>query len=399
MRMLIGIRAGPAARKINTALLLAIGAIALVVPRGDMAGQPSTKTAEQLPPMFTAIDLTPRGRYSDAHASGISGEWQVGDAYVGFGTTHALLWRSSAASMVDLNPAGFGESGATGICGNQQVGKGTSPGKNHALLWRGSAASVEDLTPSGFDAEARATSGDQQVGIGNTKAMGQAHALLWRSSAASVVDLHPRGFVWSFANAVAGGQQVGMGGLPSTESRIEHALLWRGSAATVVDLHPSGFDISHAWGVGGGQQVGLGVRPVPRELWAKYGSSEDRALLWRGTAASVVDLTPSGLGSSRTLVVYPGIIPSVAFATNGEEQVGRAGGRAVLWRGSAASIVDLHAFLPPGFGASQAMAIDANGNVVGYASNPPAPDSHAFLWKRNVPKPTTSQGQSMGRCK
>jgi hypothetical protein len=378
MRIRIGI--GHPAARISAATLLAVGAVALAIPRGDVTGQNSIKTAEQSPPLFTAIDLTPRGLYDDAHAVGISGEQQVGDAHVNW-TTHALLWRSSAASMVDLNPGGFGESKATGICGNQLVGRGTTIGKIHALLWPGSAGNVVDLTPSGFDAEVLGTSGDQQVGDGSSPRTAPAHALLWRDSAASMVDLHPRGFVWSKATGVSGGQQVGMGELPSTTGyRNEHALLWRGSAASVVDLNPTGFAFSEAWGVGGGQQVGTGVPMDP----SGDRPAGNHALLWRGSAASVVDLGPG-----------------FAAATNGVEQVGSAGGYAVLWRGSAASMMDLHAFLPPGFQDSGASAIDANGNVVGSASptGGPAPDWHAFLWRRNVPKSTTSQEQSAVRCK
>jgi len=230
----------------------------------------------------------------------------------------------------------------------------------------------------------------RQVGNGSSPRTAQAHALLWRDSAASVVDLHPRGFDWSKAIGVSGGQQVEVGSLPPTGPyRNEHALLWRGSAASVVDLHPGGFLFSAAWGVSGGQQAGYG------EMGPAGGRTEgNHALLWRGSASSVVELSPSGFSSS-------GMTASVASATNGEEQVGRAGTHAMLWRGNAESVVDLHAFLPPGFGFSQAMAIDEHGNVVGYATptGGPTPDSHAFLWKRNVPKPATSQGQTTVRCK
>jgi hypothetical protein len=152
----------------------------------------------------------------------------------------------------------------------------------------------------------------------------------------------------------------------------------------VVDLHPSGSVSSLAWGVGGGQQVGFGVKMEP----SGRSAGSDHALLWRGSAAGVVDLTPSGFE------------PSAVFATNGEEQVGRAGGHAVLWRGSADGMIDLHTFLPLGFGGSEAMGIDSSGNVVGDAGEKTSPrGSHVFLWRRNVPKPTTSQGQITVICK
>jgi hypothetical protein len=53
--------------------------------------------------------------------------------------------------------------------------------------------------------------------------------------------------------ATSGDQQVGVGG--------GHALLWRGTAASMVDLHPRGFVSSMATAVFGGQQVGMGELP------------------------------------------------------------------------------------------------------------------------------------------
>src|SRR5262245_61405655 len=61
------------------------------------------------------------------------------------------------------------------------------------------------------------------------------------------IDLHPSGFTSSEAFGVSGGQQVGVGAGPATGGQI-HALLWTGSAASVVDLHPSGFTSSEAAG-------------------------------------------------------------------------------------------------------------------------------------------------------
>lgn len=370
LQMRFGIRWGLVPGKICVALLLAAVSPALIIPGSEVAlGQRSTGTIAQ-PPMFTAIDLTPSG-YEHSKASGVSGEQQVGNAWVvSARSTHALLWRGSAASVVDLNPSGFDESTAYDICGAQQVGYGSGPGtagNAHALLWGGGAGRVVDLHPSGFtESFALGISGGQQVGYGLTLTRGL-HALLWRGSAASVVDLNPPGFIGSQAFGASGGQQVGVGSGPATGDR-DHALLWRGNPSGVADLNPRGFITSHASGVSGGQQVGSGVRSA---------SEGSRALLWHGSAVTVVDLTPRGFS------------PSVASSTNGEEQVGVGNKHALLWRGSAASAVDLHAFLPPGFRSSAATRIDANGDIVGYAEVPSPAIAHAFLWRRNAPKPAS----------
>jgi hypothetical protein len=61
---------------------------------------------------------------------------------------------ASAYVAVDLTPAGFGDSTAAGAAVGQQVGTGFEPGLgggDHALLWSGTAASVIDLNPAGFD--------------------------------------------------------------------------------------------------------------------------------------------------------------------------------------------------------------------------------------------------------
>jgi hypothetical protein len=96
----------------------------------------------------------------------------------------------------------------------------------------------------------------------------------------------------------------------------------------------------------------------------------------------VVDLHPSGFAESR------------ALAVSGSQQVGEGTGpdgrqHALLWAGSAASAVDLNAFLPPGFTDAGAFGIDSDGNISGFASGPATGGQpHAFLWQL-VPEPGT----------
>ena len=101
--------------------------------------------------------------------------------------THALLWAHTAASVVDLHPAGFDDSSATGVSELKQVGWGRFVLPNgatttHALVWSGSAASVLDLNqflPVGADG-AQATGIDTGGTIAGTAFVaGQRHAVLW----------------------------------------------------------------------------------------------------------------------------------------------------------------------------------------------------------------------------
>ena len=49
---------------------------------------------------------------------------------------------------------------------------------------------------------------------------------------------------------------------------------------------------------------------------------------------------------------------------------------AMLWSGSAASVVDLNIFAPQGYTDAVATGIDSAGNVVGYAFKTPATGNH-----------------------
>ena len=98
------------------------------------------------------------------------------------------------------------------------------------------------------------------------------------------VLLPPAGFGGVEVSGVSGASQVGSG-TPLDCFHCRHALLWNGTAESVVDLHPSGFSWSQARGVSGASQVGFGLGPPTNEV---------HALLWNGTAESVVDLHPVG---------------------------------------------------------------------------------------------------------
>ena len=272
---------------------------------------------------------------------------------------HAVLWPGNSTS-VDLNPAGYMNSFASGSFGDQQVGRAD----NHAMLWTGSAASAVDLQPATLTginySFAEGISSTQQVGDGFAALNSDTtHALLWTGSAAIAVDLSPTGIpgiISSQAIAADGKTQVGAGDT-SVDPPDSHALLWSGTADSAIDLNPtnlSGINQSVAFGVGGNQQVGTG-----------YGTNISHAILWTGSAASAVDLNPTDLS---------GIISSTARGTNGTVQVGYAlttpfdDPNAILWFGTAASAVNLQSLLPSNvyWYESEALTVDASGNVFGW---------------------------------
>jgi hypothetical protein len=176
--------------------------------------------------------------------------------------------------------------------------------------------------------------------------------------------LHPAGFDNSYAYGVAGASQVGDGAV--SVSGVSHALLWSGTAASKVDLSPTGlsgiFD-TFARAASGTTQVGYG--------YTGLGGGPTRALMWSGTAASAVDLHP------------PGYSQSSAYGVSGASQVGdgttlSGNETALLWSGTAASAVALN---------NPAVSLGSHGRAVsgttqvGYG--PPAPFgvyTHALMW-------------------
>ncbi len=217
--------------------------------------------------------------------------------------------------------------------------------------------------------QAQTASNGQVVGTGVLN--GYEHALLWTASGG--VDLHPTNLAnlaTSFAFATDGSHQVGYGSL--THGEFEHALLWSGSADSTIDLNPiSGFDSTRAYGVSGNQQVGYGYGA------ATHSDDGDHyhALLWNGTASSIVDLHPTN---------FPAFTDSWAYGTNGTQQVGGASTQivaapvhAMLWNGTADSAIDLHPTNLVEFTSS--IALHTNGSEqVGYGSNDT--NNHALLW-------------------
>jgi hypothetical protein len=324
----------------------------------------ATASFAQRPDRYIAIDLTPEG-FVESQAAGAANGLQVG---FGFGTAtsgaeHALLWFGSATSAVDLHPlTGYHMSNALAASGLTQVGWATHAdfGVPHAFLWSGSAATGVDLNPEAFGfSRAFGVFGDVQVGLSGGPSTGFIqHAVLWRGIAASVVDLNPAGFFASEARAASSDQQVGVGNLG-------RALLWTGTAESAVDLTPVWCVEAEASGVSGGQQVGR---------CRAMADFNDHAVLWTGSPASAVDLHPTGYVFSEARGVANGL--QVGFGAP-------AGGptHALVWAGTADSVMDLNQFLPEGFTDAVALGIGEQGTIVGWAREAASGLLRAFLWK------------------
>jgi hypothetical protein len=178
------------------------------------------------------------------------------------------------------------------------------------------------------------TAGGVQVGTGKFNNPG-----LWRGTSGSFVDLAGSTGLMGYAAGTDGVFQVGV--LRTTQGA--RAVMWSGTAESMVDLSPPSLGGGTALAVHGGQQVG---------------TAGGFAALWSGTAASFVNLTPNGRGTAYA--VYGGRQGGRIFTTNNFEQ-------AALWSGTAESRVDLHPG-SAGFRDSVVLGMDAS-QQVGYLSN------------------------------
>ena len=322
----------------------------------------------------------PAGHVSAAAAAGIYGQ-EAGSATPGY-YQNAFIWNNQSGSQINLNRWTYGSAALSAIGGYQggyaNVTKFTTSGSGrggggsrtylipHAMLWNGSAGSATDLNPPGmYESAVQSIGSHVQVGWAKPSLFGSAHAFLWKDKSSTAVDINPATCVQSWAAAVSGGFQGGYG---YTTGYAIHALLWSGTSASAVDLHPTalGANASYVYAVDAarGQQVGAVEIGVP--LAPQY-----HACLWKGTAASALDLNPSGCTASEALAVRGGL--QAGYGTISGHN------HALLWRGTAASALDLHAFLPSNYIISVAQAIDPDGSVVGYAND--GLHSYPVIWE------------------
>lgn len=193
-------------------------------------------------PPSSGVSLHPPAGASNSGASAIDGEYQYGSITTPYPgpTVHAARWSGSAASFVDLHPAGFTRSWVSGAGDGQPVGSAYAGDTPHAVLWAGGSGATIDLTPPGFAASAVDATGGLQVGTAG------GHAAVWAGSAASFVDLT----AWipaDFSSATAEGVDVspdgtvtivGHGYVPS-RSRTE-ALVWQSIPGLPGDMNCDG---------------------------------------------------------------------------------------------------------------------------------------------------------------
>ena len=247
---------------------------------------------------------------------------------------------------------------ALGFWGADPLGHAEGSGRSVSFVW--SSGSPVEVALAGFKDVSLASRADEDQAAGACYVRGNQHALLVRRTGAGfdALDLHPKAYERTVAMGCFAGQQVGYG--TPKGARKDVALLWSGSAGSVVELRASDPALeTTAYAIANGVQVGYSGGP-----------GRQRALLWRGSTESVAELHPKQAKLSE------------CGATDGVEQVGVAAVNFVvsipsLWRGSADSWVDLS---PKGFHGGTACACSGGIQVGFVALDKDNQRHHAALW-------------------
>ncbi len=359
-----------------------------------------TARGQIAPRQFTSVDLSPAATSSAIY--GIDAFQQVG--YVGgfpggvvAPANHAFIWSDVGEATVDLHPAfldfpqlnAAGNSIANSTDTVNQVGYGYGAATNQklvALRWSGTAASAEVLqTPfNNHDSVALNTCGGQAVGYGVTvqfisgrgsirAVAGPIHAVLWNSNTSTIgIDLN-NGAQATIATACYGTQQVGYGGSMDNSGNLVQpkAMMWSGNRNNFVWLHPNGYASSQAVAINGDKQVGHAEIQFQNGRQVAFNS---RAVMWSGTAASMVTLPmPTGfIFNYYATAIFNGAIVGYGVDTTNNQQ------HALYWADQNTAAVDLNQFLPAGYVAATATGIDASGRIVGTAYS--GTGFHAIVW-------------------
>lgn len=191
-----------------------------------------------------------------------------------------------------------------------------------------------------------------------------------------VTNLHPAWALWSRANSIAGGQQGGACGLNvDPYGVLDQAVLWNGSAASAVNLTPPGSPGSSVSAVAGGVQVGWWWWPYQCWISGQWHTCHTRqACAWAGTPGSYDNLQVTGyeysLVSDTDGSVHVGTVTT-------DDASGNVWSHAGMWRPPSYGFVSLH---PAGASSSFASAIDGNRQFGSMHTPFPGPQVHAAAW-------------------
>jgi hypothetical protein len=310
---------------------------------------------------WTAIRLLPQGSLGSEVRAVAPGQAY---GFAGMPANNApAIWDLPGGALTALGPPAA--TGAiTGMFGDQLVGHING----HAAMWVGAEHTQINLPDVGYyGSSVLATSGEWQAGGVGGFLPGSGRAAVWHNGEEPII-LHPQDGYESAALAADGQYQGGWvrfyqsNGFPAGNT---HAVVWSGTAQSMIDLNGN-----HEGSVVNGMFHGQIV-----------GGVDSEAALWPDLSSSFIPLNP------------PGVTAAQLYGTCGSAQVGQAvtnfGGAAAIWFGTAESFTPLNFYLPPNYRASGATSVcESNGMfyVGGWAINSDTGREEGFVWV-GVPEP------------
>ncbi len=352
---------------------------------GDVESQP-TAVAVQVPPaiptQWTWTSLHPSYAES-SRANGIDNGVQVGNAV--FDTPdynnidHPTVWTGTAASAQNLTPAGSQGGNIVDFKGDKLVGWWWKPTQCYVSgrwltcyyrrgAWWNLDGTFHETNYSGYEyTSMSATDGVSIVGSGSTDdTVGNVftRGVIWQAPTHEfALSVHPSGYTDSSLGSVDGEYQFGSVSLPFQGL---HAGMWKGSAASFVDMHPPQFVNSRISDASDGQQVGT------VNIW-----NNPQAVLWAGTPDSLTTLHPDAATSSTVSKCEGGLqLGTVIFPDSPTAVLG-------MWAGSKDTFTELNIPVPANYtgfsAASFDIAPDGTISIVGAAVNQVLGRSEAIL--------------------
>ncbi len=267
--------------------------------------------------------------------------WLLGSAPGPDGSSRACAWLVAADGSIEHHPMwheSWGASSVGDLHGDAFVGIAGIPAENEnwetkAIIWpEGPKSDVVVLDGRGDITKITATNGSIQVGTRwETEEDYAERAVLWHGREDSRINLHPEGYSGSYVAAISGAQQSGYVTERVKESGkpLKRAAYWIGSPESFVLLAPEGSYESEVVGCGPDFQIGFASYQVDDNHY------HTRAILWLGTPAIAVDLHAL-LGDEVTesevkdVHVADGRITILGDQWNGSRQENKTQ-RAVIW--------------------------------------------------------------------
>jgi probable HAF family extracellular repeat protein len=289
---------------------------------------------------------------ASSQASAINDGGQVaGLSTTGSDEFHAFLW--AAGTMRDLGAAGRFSVVGLNAAGHV-VWTGPAGTDTHGFVWDGSAA--RDLgTLGGCCSSVAAINNRGQIVGSSSTAAGDEHAFLWQDGV--MTDLG------SFHPVALNERGQVTGSYLTADFRFERAVVWQDGALTELGALP-GDASSHVVAINdAGDIVGTSA--------LSFASDDRRAFLWRSGA-----LTQLNAQGQREDQETPAAIDNAATAAGRVFlcMSGVCNRRAAVWTDGQA--FDLGTL---GGARSQALAIDARGDIVGWSDAPPPPDGSSYV--------------------